>query len=217
MKRNDARGRRPRRPAWRARRQPPRRARVTVQLLATATAVAFGLSACGDGSASPGVASIGSTTRTTEAPSSLATGDGTPSGKYRAALAYSSCMRSHGVGNFPDPSSNGTLSVKFATGGKDGAPRSSGIDRMSSQYLAADRSCRHLLPGGVPTPAQTRQALADALKFAQCMRGHGVENFPDPNPTSPGVVHLAGVDPGSPRFQSAQRTCESLVPGTGSK
>jgi hypothetical protein len=127
-------------------------------------------------------------------------------------------MRSHGVLNFPDPSSDGQINVDFAHGGKDGSPASAGIDRMSPQYISADQTCRHLLPGGTLTPAQTQQALTEGLKLAKCMRSHGVPSYPDPNPTNPGVVHLgAGVDPSSPQFQRAQKVCDSLVPGTGSK
>ena len=124
-------------------------------------------------------------------------------------------MRSHGVSNFPDPSSDGRINVQFAFGGKDGAPASSGIDRMSPQYISADQTCRHLLPGGVPTPAQNQQALAKALKFAQCMRSHGVSNFPDP--TNAGVVRLIGVDQNSPQYLGAQKACEALLPGADSK
>jgi hypothetical protein len=173
--------------------------------------------ACGGGSASPGVANLGSTTTSTQAPSSKAAGNGAnTTARYRAALAYVSCMRSHGVVNFPDPTSNGTLNVNFQTGGKDGSPVSSGINRNSSQYTSADKACRNLLPGGVPTPAQNQQALVKGLKFAQCMRSHGVPDFPDP--TTGGVVHLGGgVDPSSPQFQSATKVCQSLVPGTGAK
>ena len=181
-------------------------------------AIGIGLSACGGGSASPGVASVGSTTSTTQAPASQAAGnDGNTTAKYRAALAYVYCMRSHGVPNFPDPTSDGQINVDFTHGGKDGSPASSGIDRMSSQYISADQTCRHLLPGGVPTPAQNQQALAQELKFAQCMRSHGVPNYPDPNPSDPGVVRLIGVDQNSPQFQSAQKVCQTLVPGSGSK
>jgi hypothetical protein len=125
-------------------------------------------------------------------------------------------MRSHGVPNFPDPTSNGTLNVNFQTGGKGGSPGSSGINRNSSQYISADQDCRHLLPGGVPTPAQNQLALVKGLKFAQCMRSHGIPNFPDP--TAANAVHLgAGVDPGSPQFQNAQKICQNLVPGAGTK
>jgi hypothetical protein len=171
--------------------------------------------ACGGGLA--GVASVGSATSTSQAPSSAAAGIGGNTSKYRDALAYVNCMRLHGEPDFPDPAANGTLNVNFATGGKGGAPVSSGINRNSPQYFSADKTCRHFLPGGVPTPAQTQQALAKALKFSQCMRHHGVPNFPDPNPTNPGVVRLVGIDASSPQFQSALQTCEALVPGSSSK
>jgi hypothetical protein len=168
--------------------------------------------ACG-GPRSAGVASLGPTTTTAHAPTSQASGGGNnTNAKYRAAFAYVGCMRSHGVPNFPDPTSNGTLNVNFQTGGKGGSPVSSGINRNSPQYVSAAQACRHLLPGGTPTPAQAQQALATGLKLAQCMRSHGVPNFPDPS--TAGVVHLgADVDMSSPLFQDAQKVCQSVVPG----
>jgi len=98
-------------------------------------AVAGLLAACDGGSASPGVASLGSTTTTTTAQSAHAgtgggdggggaasAGNGAPGGgphavmvmaggNYADKLEYAQCMRSHGVVDFPDPSSNGTISV----------------------------------------------------------------------------------------------------------
>ena len=167
------------------------------------------------GQPAPSVASPGPTTTATPSSSSAAGTGGSTATKYEAALSYVDCMRSHGVPNFPDPSADGQINIDFAYGGKDGSPASAGIDRMSPQYISADQSCRHLLPGGVPTPAQDQKALAKELKFAQCMRSHGVPNFPDP--TNAGVVHLIGVDQSSPQFQSAGKTCEALVPGVDSK
>jgi hypothetical protein len=172
------------------------------------------LAACG-GSSSNGVANLGSTTNTTQTSSQTAGRGGGTATRYKAALAYVECMRSHGVSNFPDPTSDGQINVNFASGGKDGAPTSSGIDRMSPQYISADQMCRHLLPGGVPTPAQNQHALAKELKFAQCMRSHGVPNFPDP--TTAGVVRLIGIDQNTPQYQRAQKTCAALVPGADSK
>ncbi len=179
--------------------------------------VALISTACG-GSRSSGVASLGPTTTTASASSSPAAGSGdNATAKYEAAVAYVDCMRSHGVPSFPDPSSDGQIDVDFAHGGKDGSPGSAGIDRTSPQYISADQTCRHLLPGGVPTPAQSQQDLAKALKFAHCMRSHGEPSYPDPNPANPGVVHLDGVDPSSGQFQDAQKVCQSIVPGAGSK
>jgi hypothetical protein len=65
---------------------------------------------------------------------------------------------------------------------------------------------------GGPNPA----AHADFLKFSKCMRSHGVPSFPDPSPG--GGIHLnagSGLNPQSPRFQSAQQACHKLLPGGG--
>jgi hypothetical protein len=190
-----------------------RRLRQALAVLFVATGGLPG-AACG-GSPPPGVANLGSTTATTLRSSQKARSGGDTASNYRAALAYVDCMRSHGVSNFPDPTSDGQVNVKFASGGKDGAPASGGIDRMSPQYISADESCRHLLPGGVPTSTQNQHALAKELRFAHCMRSHGVSKFPDP--TNADVVRLIGVDQNSPQYKSAQDACEALVPGADSK
>ena len=57
------------------------------------------VSACG-GSPASRVAQLTSTTASLTTPGSS---DATVTGKYAASLAYSRCMRSHGVTNFPDP------------------------------------------------------------------------------------------------------------------
>ncbi len=62
------------------------------------------------------------------------------------------------------------------------------------------------LPGG-----QTRD-----LKFANCMRSHGVPNFPDPGPS--GLLEIgpgSGINPQSPAFQSAQQACSRFGPRGG--
>lgn len=53
-----------------------------------------------------------------------------------------------------------------------------------------------------------------ALKFARCMRAHGVSNFPDPTPGG-GIQIGPGVNPSSPAFRSAQTSCNKLLPGGG--
>jgi hypothetical protein len=61
----------------------------------------------------------------------------------------------------------------------------------------------------------------DALKFSQCMRSHGVANFPDPTmrggrPTiQAGGGPGSGLDPNSPQFQAAQSACQHLLPKGG--
>ncbi len=54
------------------------------------------------------------------------------------------------------------------------------------------------------------------VKFAACMRSHGVPNFPDPS--GGGGIQIpvgSGINPGSPSFQSAQKSCSKLLSGGG--
>ena len=100
---------------------------MTVGILAVGVPVA----ACG-GPSTPGVA--GSTTTTSTTASSSAHG----STGATALLAYSSCVRSHGVPNFPDPTSN------------EGIPKETAqqLGVSQSQLQAAQSDCTHLLPAG---------------------------------------------------------------------
>lgn len=75
---------------------------------------------------------------------------------------------------------------------------------------------------GRGAPQTQAQLQSDALKYAQCMRAHGLPNFPDPSPGG-GFVFQAGsgVIPGSPAFQATQAKCQKynpapqgLTPGT---
>ncbi len=64
--------------------------------------------------------------------------------------------------------------------------------------------------------AQSKKA--GALEFANCMRSHGVPNFPDPTVGGNGIQILgssSGINPQSPAFQSAQTSCQHLLPGGG--
>jgi len=175
-------------------------------LLVVLAGLALAASACGaGGSASPGVASLGSTTTATTTPAGAQGGN--KATNY--AVAYAQCMRTKGVPNMPDPDSNGDFLFK---GGRVNGQ--SGVEPGSSQYQKADRECSHLLPnGGQMTPAEQQQAIAQTLKFVQCMRTHGVPDMPDPRTTNGGIVLGGrGLDPGSPTFQAAQKACRSLSP-----
>jgi hypothetical protein len=54
---------------------------------------------------------------------------------------------------------------------------------------------------------------AAGIRFADCMRSHGVPNFPDPSAGGGGIEIPSGVNPQSPAFQSAQSACSALMPG----
>jgi hypothetical protein len=69
------------------------------------------------------------------------------------ALSFARCMRSHGVSQFPDPTSQGQLTIEMV--------QSQGIDIHSPAVLRVVQQC---LPAshGMLTPAKVRQALAEA-------------------------------------------------------
>ena len=132
---------------------------------------------------------------------------------FRSALAYSKCMRAHGVKDFPDPNANGQIQLN--------ANKGSDLTPDSPAFVAADKACKSLMPGP-GTPEQQRKDYAAALKFAKCMRGHGVKDLPDPQPPGSGPQTQshkgAGgngpqIDPESPVFKRAQQACQSLQPG----
>jgi hypothetical protein len=121
-------------------------------------------------------------------------------------------MRSHGIPNYPDPDSSGQIPKK--TGQQLGI--------SDSVYRAATGACVDLVPpNGQGSPAQQRQQLTDDLKFAQCMRSHGVPNWPDPTtgPRGPRFVISVsrdGFDPRLPQIQSKGLECQHVLPaGTG--
>jgi len=106
--------------------------------------------------------------------------------RAQAALAYARCMRSHGVPDFPDPDSNGNFHLDNNQRG--GGSRGSGSNPVSSQETAANQVCNHLLNVGTQlNAAQTQHTLSQLVKYAQCMRAHGVPSFPDPQTTSGGI------------------------------
>jgi hypothetical protein len=58
---------------------------------------------------------------------------------------------------------------------------------------------------GTPKTSSSRP-----VQFAQCMRAHGLANFPDP--TAEGTFDLPASLTSSPQFASADRSCRSLAP-----
>jgi hypothetical protein len=133
----------------------------------------------------------------------------TPSSKYTQLVQFASCMRSHGVPNFPDPTSTGNGGIRVqATNGNTVV---NGVNVNGPAFRSAMQACHSKLPnGGKPKPLSASQRNA-MLKFSQCMRAHGVTNFPDPTFGSGGGVEIAlggpGMNPNSPVFKFAQRAC----------
>jgi hypothetical protein len=114
-------------------------------------------------------------------------------------------MRSHGVPSFPDPDAQGNLFLKVTKG--------SPLDPRSPQMQAAQQACKSLAPSQ-KTSSGTSQMQEQGLKFAACMRSHGVTNFPDPKVSNGGFM-ITGINPNSPQFQTAMQACRTLMPGGG--
>jgi hypothetical protein len=146
---------------------------------------------------------------------------GSTTNKRDAMLAFAQCVRSHGVPSFPDPGGNGHGGIQIESSrraGSGGSLKVNGVAVSSPAFQSAMNSCRSKLPnGGQPPPLSASQRAA-MLRFSQCMRAHGLSNFPDPTFGGGGGVRIglagaSGLDPSSPAFQAAQRACGSLQKG----
>jgi hypothetical protein len=157
------------------------------------------VSACG-GSPAKHVAQLGATTTTTTAQSghsSTAFAGSAQQRRLASLLAYSHCMRSHGVTNFPDPDAQGQF-----------PPFHSDSAASKQASLSANDACKNLLRSGATegTPHDRQEKFAFALKVARCLRLHGFPKFPDPPDQSLSGV---GIDPNSTEFQTAETACEN--------
>jgi hypothetical protein len=76
-------------------------------------------------------------------------------------------------------------------------------------------ACSSSSPGSTLDARSSSVTTAKLVKFAQCMRAHGIKHFPDPvnGGFSFSGVGPARVDPSSPAFQAAKAACISIVPG----
>jgi hypothetical protein len=162
-------------------------------IAAAAVALALLAAGCGSTSGKSGVAHLGSTTTTT-GPSSSAD-------PMAEMIKFATCMRTHGVPDFPDPRTSGTgnviLSIPDSPKGK-----------------AAKQACHQLLPGGGAPPASEQaQMLASLLKYARCMRTHGVTGFPDPDNQGEFPSALGLFNRSSPNYRAADKACLPLARG----
>lgn len=126
---------------------------------------------------------------------------------YRQALAFSQCMRAHGVPGYPDPLPNGNILILPQDHLAQGSPSSG----------AAVKACQHLVPkGGKPMAAvQQHQATDQELRFTACMRAHGLPGLADPAVSAGGITVRPpnGIKSNSPVYRSALRACHKLMPG----
>jgi hypothetical protein len=135
-------------------------------------------------------------------------------GMTTKALAYAQCMRSHGITNFPDPTVQDNAHEKGV-----GFSMPAGVDTGSPQFKSAAKACQKQTGFGHPSPAMIQALMANGLKFAECMRSHGITNYPDPvehtSNIQLGPGPDSGIDTNSPRYKAAQKACVYLLPNGG--
>jgi hypothetical protein len=154
-------------------------------------------------------------------------GSSTPSHSRSAtanpqALGFSKCMRASGVPSFPDAggaSTGNAISTPF------GNFYLSANMMQSPAFKAAMTACARFLPTGARRAQRPSAQLIEQWRTVSvCMRGHGMNGFPDPTfvpprPDQSGhyslVLDISGVvlalpttmNPQSPAFIQASKAC----------
>jgi hypothetical protein len=109
----------------------------------------------------------------TDGDSSTAANSSTATNREKA-VKFAECMRENGVTEFPDPNGSGELTA-------DGVVNGSSIDPNGPVWNGAIDACEDLQPPGFTGPEErSPEQQSEGLKFAQCIREHGVPDFPDP-------------------------------------
>ena len=146
------------------------------------------------------------------APAARGGGTGGTGGSLSQGVKFAHCMRSNGVGNFPDPDASGQFTI-------DAIANGSGVDTNSAAFQQALNACKALEPAGFTGSARSAQQQEAALKFAQCVRDNGVSDFPDPTAGSPLVdtnrIPSANTPGGMSVLNAAMQKCRSFSGAAG--
>ena len=169
--------------------------------------VAFIAAGCGATASSSGTNTAtatdtsGSTNTVTAAHTSTADQTTTTSAREKA-VKYAECLRANGVSDFPDPNASGEFP-------------SYGVSVTPKVWRSATTACKALAPPGAGSAKLTPTQLSDALRFAQCVREHGVPDFPDPVNGQPLIdttkIPSANKPGGMTILNAATHTCGHLI------
>jgi hypothetical protein len=124
-----------------------------------------------------------------------------PPAEVEKLVKYAQCIRANGYPQFPDPGPDGRMQLRLDP--KNGA-----------QFEAAQRACKDQLPSGLAAMNQemTPERLQAMLGFAQCMRGKGLSEFPDPSSTGVFEIVSPTLDLSTPQAQQAAKACMASNP-----
>jgi hypothetical protein len=119
------------------------------------------------------------------------------------AVRYAQCMRTHGVSGFSDP---------HVTSSAQGVGIGQGVSAQTASspaFNSAQQACRKLQPTGAAGPGShpvSAAQHAEMVRFAVCVRHHGVPDMPDP--AANGVFQLPDtINQQSPAFNGAIKGC----------
>jgi hypothetical protein len=170
-----------------------------VLAVVAALAVSCALAACGGGASS--------------ATNAAASEQARERGDETKLAQFAKCLREHGVEAKTSSTGPGAGGFGIRVGGRAGSGAG------PAQMEAAQRACQKYRP--VPkkidlSPQEKVQREEAVLKFAKCMRDHGIGVHAS---TSGGGIQIqvhgkpdSGPNPESPAFQSAQKSCQGLLP-----
>jgi len=158
------------------------------------------LLACGAMVAASAVLAACSSGGSQLAAGSAGAGQGRSPDAQTAAIVQ--CYRTHGDPTFPDP-------VYDPSDGRWHFATSPGSAPASTR-----QACQHLFPAANASPPVPQAQFQQLVRLAQCIRQHGVSNWPDPDPDGsfPLTPALMRKPPGWP---AASRACQRLWPTGG--
>jgi hypothetical protein len=127
----------------------------------------------------------------------------TPAAILAVWQRFATCARAHGAPTLPDPALAADGTVSFP-----------GFNPTPAVQAAVRRACGSILNALPPNPSAAGRSPADLaalLRFAQCMRTHGLPDWPDPKQdgTFPASALPAQK---TPAVLSAMAACDHLNP-----
>jgi hypothetical protein len=128
------------------------------------------------------------------------------------AEKFQKCMKDHGVEvhmAVPGDDDGGPVTIQSSHGPNDPAEPS------KEQMDKAMEACRQYAPNGGEPEQLDPETLEQVRKYSQCMRDHGIKDFPDPDSGGRmSVMSTPGsdMDPNNATFKAAEAACRSLQP-----
>ncbi|MFE3447813.1 hypothetical protein ACFXJ8_02670 [Nonomuraea sp. NPDC059194] len=148
--------------------------------------------ACGSAPSTAQVASAGEGGTASAQPSASAT-----LSRDEAQLKFAQCMRENGV-DMPDPDANGGIRIQGKKGEQD-------------KTEAAMKACKQYLDQAAgERKAMDPERRDQLVKFAQCMREHGVQME---DPGADGMIKMLGNQGDEQTMKAAQEACKEFAPG----